>query len=103
MFLVNFLSIHSVVCLEPALSVRGWICVTPKIMSRCSVTFVSHEYISAFLERLLRVTDELIEMAQYLLERRLLLHRYCFRWCIATLEVEGAGLLVVLVDGGGVG
>ena len=44
MFLVNFLSIHSAVCLEPALSVRGWICVTPKIMSRCSVTFVSHEY-----------------------------------------------------------
>ena len=44
MFLVNFLSIHSAACLEPALSVRGWICVTPKIMSRCSVTFVSHEY-----------------------------------------------------------
>ena len=45
MFLVNFLSIHSAVCLEPALSVRGWICVTLKIMSRCSVTFVSHEYL----------------------------------------------------------
>ena len=30
MFLVNFLSIHSAVCLEPALSVRGWICVTPR-------------------------------------------------------------------------
>ena len=48
MFLVNFLSIHSAVCLEPALSVRGWICVTPKIMSRCSVTFVSHEYVQGF-------------------------------------------------------
>ena len=49
MFLVNFLSIHSAVCLEPALSVRGWICVTPKIMSRCSVTFVSHEYLEEMI------------------------------------------------------
>ena len=45
--LVNFLSIHSAVCVEPALSVRGWICVTPKIMSQCSVTFVSHEYMAS--------------------------------------------------------
>ena len=43
MFLIIFPSIHSAVCVEPVLSVRGWICVTPKIMSRCSVTFVSHE------------------------------------------------------------
>ena len=49
MFLVNFLSIHSAVCLEPALSVGGWICVTPKIMSQCSVTFVSHEYVDNIL------------------------------------------------------
>ena len=48
MFVIIFPSIHSAVCVEPVLSVRGWICVTPKIMSRCSVTFVSHEYCNLY-------------------------------------------------------
>ena len=45
MFLINFLAIHPAVCVEHVLSERGWNCVTQKMMSRCSVTFVSHEYI----------------------------------------------------------
>ena len=45
MFLINFLTIHSAVCVEPVLCVRGWNCVTHKMMSCCSVTFISHKYI----------------------------------------------------------
>ena len=43
MFLINFLAIHPAVSVEPLLSVRGWNCVTRKMMSWCSVTFISHE------------------------------------------------------------
>ena len=38
-----------------------------------------NRYISAFLERLLCVTDELIEMAQYILKRLVLDPRECLR------------------------
>ena len=43
MFLIIFLSIQIAVCVEPVLSVRGWICVTSKTMSWCLVTFISHK------------------------------------------------------------
>ena len=48
MFLINFLAIHPAISVEPLLSVRGWNCVTWKMLSRCSVTFVSqaHEYVA---------------------------------------------------------